>query len=295
MKQKISAYTRLMRLDKPIGIWLLFWPCCWSILLASYFLQTNPPYKIILLFFIGSIIMRSAGCIINDIADRNIDKLVERTKHRPLASGEITLKEAFILLFFLCTIALIISYFLGYGIILLSFCWLPLIGIYPFMKRFTWWPQIFLGITFNAGAIFGWVATLSSQSIPPLTFLHPAPLLLYIGCIFWTLGYDTIYAMQDIKDDKNIGVKSSAQRVAAFLPHFIALCYTIFILCLIACGILLKLPSFYYLGMLGTIAHLTWQVIQIKIPTDINYGFIFKSNNTIGIIITLTCLVQFYL
>ena len=226
--------------------------------------------------------MRSAGCIINDIADRKIDAQVERTKNRPLASGEVTLTEASMLLVVLGLIGLAVSVILGHNIIFLSLLWLPLIVAYPLMKRITWWPQIFLGITFNAGAIFGWIAFTGGIAL--------APILLYLGAIGWTLGYDTIYAMQDRHDDMQIGVKSSALRVGHRLIPFVVGCYSLFSISLFACGILLDLPWIYYAFITLVTLHLSWQVMQLRSNSCPDYGAIFSSNVITGILILVGCL-----
>jgi 4-hydroxybenzoate polyprenyltransferase len=287
MKQKLSAYARLMRLHRPVGIWLLLWPCWWSLLLAAYAHHLPIPAFPMVLFLIGSVVMRSAGCIINDMADRTIDAQVERTRTRPLASGEISITEASALLVLLCLIGLLISITLGKEIILLSCLWVPLILAYPFMKRITWWPQLFLGITFNAGAIFGWAAITHHVTSPAY--------ILYLGAIFWTLGYDTIYAMQDRKDDALIGVKSSALRVGNNLLPFASVCYGIFALCLYASGTILELPWIFFILISAAVIHLFWQLQQLFIHRQPDYGTLFSGNITTGAIITLACIAGFYI
>jgi 4-hydroxybenzoate polyprenyltransferase len=194
----------LIRWDKPIGTWLLFIPCSWSILLASSVHPVEPMRILYLLalFFLGAFIMRSAGCIVNDMWDRELDAKVERTRERPLASGALALRQAFLLLILLLLMALLIVVQLPLGVFWLAVMALPLVALYPLMKRITFWPQAFLGMTFNFGALMGWMAVTET--------LHPNSWLLYGAGIFWTLAYDTIYAFQDKKDDMAVGIKSTA-------------------------------------------------------------------------------------
>lgn len=190
-----------MRLDKPVGIWLLLWPCWWSISLSF---QGDIKDHLILLawFAAGAIIMRSAGCVVNDLADRRFDAEVARTRTRPLASGELNPSDAVIILIFLLSIALFIALQLHHAVIMWAAVSLVLVGAYPFMKRITYWPQAFLGLTFNSGALLGWVATSGAPSATAW--------LIYAAGLCWTIGYDTLYAHQDIEDDLRIGVKSTA-------------------------------------------------------------------------------------
>ena len=200
--KNLKLFIELTRLDKPIGYMLLFWPCLWGLTLAYNFKnEINIFIYYSLLFFAGSVLMRSAGCIINDISDRKFDKKVKRTRLRPIASEKISIKLALLFASILCLLALLILINFNFFTIVLAICSMPLAFTYPLMKRFTYWPQLYLGITFNYGIILGWT------SINP--FIDIKPLLLYFGAIFWTLGYDTIYGFQDIKDDEIIGVKLS--------------------------------------------------------------------------------------
>ena len=184
--EKFRIIIHLTRLDKPIGILLLFWPCTWGLALGYYFNNETTLYlKYIIFFFLGSVLMRSAGCIFNDIVDRNLDKKIQRTKERPIASGKISVSEAFIYIVFLCLVALLILLQFNWLTIVLGLGSMTLAFTYPFMKRITYWPQLFLGLTFNWGIIMGWTSITNSISIEPF--------ILYISAIFWTLGYDTIY------------------------------------------------------------------------------------------------------
>ena len=199
---QLNLFIELTRLKKPIGFMLLFWPCAWGLTIAYDFTNNISTYFFYLvLFMVGSILMRSAGCIINDIADKEFDKNVERTKNRPIAAGKISIKLGLIYSILLCFLASLVLINFNWLTIILAIGSIPLAFTYPLMKRYTYWPQLFLGITFNYGLILGWVSIKNELEIIPIIF--------YIGAIFWTLGYDTIYGYQDIKDDKIIGLKST--------------------------------------------------------------------------------------
>lgn len=199
----IQPYAILGRFDRPIGIWLLVLPGWWGIALASDPVTQN--LWIFILFLIGAAVMRAAGCVVNDIWDRNLDKNVARTQDRPIANGDISLRQAVFFLTVLCLIGLVILLQFNRFTMMLGFLCLPLITVYPLMKRITWWPQLFLGLTFNFSTLMGWSAVMGSVSL--------IPCLLYISAIFWTLAYDTIYAHQDKEDDALIGIKSAALRL----------------------------------------------------------------------------------
>jgi 4-hydroxybenzoate polyprenyltransferase len=240
---RIQLYGQLMRLHQPIGIWLLYWPCAWGIFFADGALPQTPPLRAehllgvltttpvyhLALFFVGSVVMRGAGCIVNDLWDRKIDAQVERTRNRPLASGAISVKESLMLLAVLLFLALWIVCQLPWRVFGLALLALPLVAIYPAMKRLTWWPQAFLGITFNFGVLMGWLAQHES--------LTAAPLWLYAAGIFWTLGYDTIYAHQDTQDDARIGVKSTARLFGESSRYWIASFFALMLLCFFLAGI----------------------------------------------------------
>jgi 4-hydroxybenzoate polyprenyltransferase len=197
-----NPYIALLRLDKPVGIWLLLWPCWWGITLAS---NTGPDVRLLMLFVVGAVIMRAAGCIINDLWDRKIDAEVARTRTRPLASGAIAPWQALWVLAGLLASGAAVLWQLPSTAIVWGLFSLPLVALYPLMKRITWWPQAFLGLTFNWGALVGWAAVRGQVEVPAL--------LLYAGGVLWTLGYDTLYACQDRADDARIGVRSSALRL----------------------------------------------------------------------------------
>ena len=224
MKQ-FELFIELTRLKKPIGYMLLFWPCSWGLTIAYNLNKEKVTYFIFLiLFFLGAVLMRSAGCVVNDIVDRNFDTKVERTKNRPIASGKITVFQGTLYGIALCLIALIILIQFNNLTILLGLCSMPLAFSYPYMKRFTYWPQLFLGVTFNFGLILGWTCIKSE-----IDFI---PIILYFGAIFWTLGYDTIYGFQDLKDDEIIGLKSASIKFKDSPVKFISICYLIFLITL---------------------------------------------------------------
>ena len=217
----ISIFLELTRLKKPIGFMLLFWPCAWGLSIAYDFQNgINQFIFYLMLFFSGSILMRSAGCIINDIADKDFDKNVERTKNRPIASGKINIKLAIIYSIVLCLLAFLVLVNFNFFTIILAIASMPLAFTYPLMKRFTYWPQLFLGVTFNYGLLLGWTSIYEQIDIAPLIF--------YFGAIFWTLGYDTIYGFQDIEDDEIIGVKSTSIKFKDNPKIFLSICYCIF-------------------------------------------------------------------
>ena len=216
--EKIQIFIQLTRLNKPIGFLLLFWPCAWGLSLGYYFNgETSSYLKYLILFFLGSVLMRSAGCIFNDIVDRDLDKKVKRTKERPIASGKISVFESFFYVVILCLLALSILLQFNRITIILGMSSMFLAFAYPFMKRITYWPQLFLGLTFNWGIIMGWTSVINNITIEPF--------ILYVSAIFWTLGYDTIYGLQDINDDEIIGVKSTSIKFKNNVKIFVGACY----------------------------------------------------------------------
>ena len=283
--EKISHFFELTRLKKPIGYMLLFWPCVWGLTVAYDFSNNIQIYlKYFFLFLSGSILMRSAGCIINDIVDKDFDKKVERTKKRPIASGKISVKLGLFYSSALCLLALVVLLQFNLYTIILALCSMPLAFLYPYMKRFTYWPQLFLGITFNYGLILGWTTIYSEVSIIPLIF--------YFGAIFWTLGYDTIYGFQDIKDDELIGVKSTSIKFKKFPKLFIFVCYLIFIISLIYVGYKMNFPNLYFFGLIIIILHLfIYQLSNLNIGSNKNCLKIFKSNNFLGFLIFINILI----
>ena len=278
MKQ-LNLFIELTRLKKPIGYMLLFWPCVWGLTIAYDFSMNIQIFiKYALLFFSGAILMRSAGCIINDIIDKDLDAKVERTKNRPIASSKVSIKLGLFYVFILCALALIVLMQFNLFTIILALCSMPLAFTYPLMKRFTYWPQLFLGVTFNYGLILGWTSINSEISIVPIVF--------YLGAIFWTLGYDTIYGFQDIRDDEIIGVKSTSIKFKKNPKIFILICYLIFILSLIYMGILMNFSKIYFGGIIIVSLHLLlFQIKRIDISSKEVCLKIFKSNNFLGLFI----------
>ena len=283
--QNIKLFIELTRLSKPIGFMLLFWPCIWGLTLSYNFdLSLDIFISYGLLFFSGSVLMRSAGCIVNDITDKNFDKLVERTKNRPIASGKISTKLGIIYSVVLCFIAFLVLINFNKFTILMALISMPLAFTYPLMKRFTYWPQLFLGITFNYGLVLAWISINNDISL--------IPIVLYSGAIFWTLGYDTIYGYQDIKDDEIIGVKSTSIKFKNNPKKFILVCYLIFMVSLIFTGVLMKFNLIYFLFLIIPIFHLIfYQIYKLNI-NDTNNCFIkFKSNNFFGLLIFINLLI----
>ena len=281
----LNLFIELTRLDRPIGYLLLFWPCLWGLTIAYDFngeLFTYVKYTIF--FLAGSILMRSAGCIVNDISDKNFDKKVERTKNRPIASGKVSIKLASTYALFLCAIAFLVLINFNNFTILMALASMPLAFTYPLMKRITYWPQLFLGITFNYGLILAWISIANEVSIIPIIF--------YLGAIFWTLGYDTIYGFQDIKDDEIIGVKSTSIKFKKNPKLFLIICYSIFMMSLITTGFFMKFSSVFYLSLSIPIFHLFLsQIYNFNFKDPENSLKIFKSNNLLGGIILLNILV----
>jgi len=284
MKQ-LNLFIELTRLKKPIGFMLLFWPCAWGLTIAYDFSNNiNIYFFYLFLFFLGSILMRSAGCIVNDIMDEEFDKKVERTKNRPIASGKVSKKLGLIYILILCLLAFLILINFNWFTIILALGSIPLVFSYPLIKRYTYWPQLFLGITFNYGLILGWLSIKNSLDIIPIIF--------YIGAIFWTLGYDTIYGFQDIKDDEIIGIKSTSIKFKKTPITFLTICYSIFIFFALMVGILMKFNNLFFIILILPFLHLfAYQVKNIKINDASNCLKIFKSNNFFGLLILLTILV----
>ena len=282
--ENLKLFIQLTRLDKPIGYMLLFWPCLWGLTIAYNFENNFNTYVFYLvLFFFGSVLMRSAGCIVNDIADRNYDKKVLRTKNRPIASGKISVKLGFFYISLLCLLALIVLLQFNKLTIILALASMPLAFAYPYMKRLTYWPQLFLGITFNYGLLLGWISIKESLDLTPIIF--------YIGAIFWTLGYDTIYGYQDIKDDEIIGVKSTSIKFKNNPKKFLSLCYVITFISIISIGVLVNFNNYYFLFLIIPAIHLFFQIKVLNIKDQNICLKIFKSNNMLGLIIFTNLLI----
>ena len=278
---QIKLFIELTRIKKPIGYMLLFWPCAWGLSIAYDFNgELNTYVFYIFLFLSGAILMRSAGCIVNDIFDKNFDKKVLRTKNRPIASNKISVKNGIFYSLFLCLLAFIVLIQFNYFTILLALGSMPFAFTYPLMKRYTYWPQLFLGITFNYGLILGWTAITDEINLIPLIF--------YLGAVFWTLGYDTIYGFQDLKDDEIIGLKSTSIKFKQKPNLFLTICYLMFFLSLITMGILLKLNVIFYFMLIVVAFQLYFlQIRKLNIKSSKICLSIFKSNNNIGFLVLL--------
>ena len=279
---QIKLFIELTRIKKPIGYMLLFWPCAWGLSIAYDFNGELTTYIFYMLLFLsGAILMRSAGCIVNDIFDKNFDKKVFRTKNRPIASKKISVKKGIFYSLFLCLLAFIVLIQFNYFTILLALGSMPLAFTYPLMKRYTYWPQLFLGITFNYGLILGWTAITGEINLIPLIF--------YLGAVFWTLGYDTIYGFQDLKDDEIIGLKSTSIKFKQKPNLFLTICYLLFFLSLITIGILLKLNVVFYFMLIAVAYQLYFlQIRKLNIKSSKICLSIFKSNNNIGFLVLLS-------
>jgi 4-hydroxybenzoate polyprenyltransferase len=284
MKQ-LNLFIELTRLKKPIGFMLLFWPCSWGLTLAYDFSNDlNDYFFYLTLFFLGSVLMRSAGCIVNDILDKEFDKKVSRTKSRPIASNKVSIKLGLIYVFILCFLALLILLNFNTFTIILALGSMPLAFSYPLMKRYTYWPQLFLGITFNYGLILGWVCIKNQIDIVAIIF--------YLGAIFWTLGFDTIYGYQDIKDDEIIGIKSTSIKFKKNPKLFLKICYLIFITSLITVGFFMNFNTIFYLFIIIPILHLFFnQIYNFNFKNPKNSLRVFKSNNLLGLIILFNILI----
>ncbi len=281
---QLKLFIELTRLKKPIGYMLLFWPCAWGLTLVFNFSNHLGIYFFyILLFFLGSILMRSAGCIVNDILDKKFDKKVSRTKERPIASGKISSTLGLFYSAFLCSLAFLVLINFNYFTIFLALASMPLAFTYPLMKRFTYWPQLFLGITFNYGLILGWTSINTETLFVPIVF--------YLGAIFWTLGYDTIYGYQDIKDDEIIGLKSTSIKFKSNPYFFLRVCYLIFFFTLIIIGFLMNLNKTYFLFLIPVLYQmfvLQLSKLDVKVPSKCLKAF--KSNNLLGLLIFISIL-----
>jgi 4-hydroxybenzoate polyprenyltransferase len=276
---QLKLFVELTRLQKPIGYMLLFWPCAWGLTLAYDFSKDLGNYFFYLvLFFLGAVLMRSAGCIVNDILDKEYDKKVFRTKNRPIASGKISNKLAIFYTIFLCLSALLVLLNFNNYTIILALGSMPLAFTYPLMKRYTYWPQLFLGITFNYGLILGWTSIKEEIDLIPILF--------YFGAIFWTLGYDTIYGYQDIKDDEIIGLKSTSIKFKSNPIIFLIICYSIFYLITLSMGFLMNLNNLFFFSLAFVFLQIFYFQLKIlKIDNAKNCLKIFKSNNFLGLLV----------
>ncbi len=276
----MKIFIELTRLNKPIGFMLLFWPCAWGLTLAYYFNQESTLYiKHLILFFLGSILMRSAGCIFNDIVDRNLDQKVARTKERPIASGRISVLRSFVYVIILCLLALLILLQFNKLTIILGMSSMILAFSYPFMKRVTYWPQLFLGLTFSWGIIMSWSSLINNISVEPF--------LLFTAAIFWTLGYDTIYGLQDIDDDEIIGVKSTSIKFKNNVKNFVTTCYSLCVLLILILALMMEIDKSLLLFAVFFILSLFYQIKNFKIDNPKSCLLSFRINNLTGLFIFL--------
>ena len=276
--QSWRPYLRLARADRPIGVWLLLWPCWWSLALAG--IHDGAPYPdpwYLALFAIGAIAMRGAGCVWNDIVDKDIDARVARTRSRPIPSGQVTLRQAQIFMVALSLAGLAVLLQFNRFSILLGLASLGVVATYPFMKRFTYWPQAVLGLAFSWGALMGWAAVMGELSL--------APLLLYGGAVAWTIGYDTIYAHQDKEDDALLGLKSTALKFGPATKHWLSLFYTLAVLGITAAGIAAGAGFAFCIVLAGGAAHLIWQIVTLDVEDEKNCLSRFRANRDFGAII----------
>lgn len=271
--------AQLARFDRPIGWWLLFWPCAWGTWLAGAGLQ----WPLVALFLLGSVAMRGAGCVYNDIVDADLDRQVARTANRPVASSRVSRKMAWTWLLALCLVGLIVLLQLRWQAQLVALGSLALVAAYPFMKRITWWPQAWLGLVFSWGAPVGWVA-LRSDNLAALGAL-------YAGAICWVIGYDTIYALQDREDDALVGIRSSARRLGSRVRSGVAAFYMLAVGFWALSFWLLRQDALALLGLLPVGLHLVWQVATLDPEDGANALTRFRSNRFAGLLVALACFV----
>jgi 4-hydroxybenzoate polyprenyltransferase len=270
-------YLRLARLDRPIGSWLLLMPCWWSVGLAAVHARSEVNVWHLLLFFIGAFAMRGAGCTWNDIVDRDLDSQVERTRSRPIPSGQVTVASAAAFLMLQALVGLAVLLQFNRFTIYVGFASLAVVAIYPFMKRITYWPQIVLGLAFSWGALMGWPATFARLDLPAL--------LLYAGAISWVIGYDTIYAHQDREDDALIGIKSTALLFRERTKPMLELFYALAVALIALAGWSAGARILFALGLLAFATHLAWQIARLDVDDPINCLVVFKSNRDAGLIL----------
>jgi 4-hydroxybenzoate polyprenyltransferase len=279
LPRPLRPYASLMRLDRPIGTWLLYWPCAWSVALAG----VGSQWLLFLWLGLGAFAMRSAGCVYNDIVDRELDKSVERTRLRPLASRRVSLRSAWLLIVLLGLVGLVVLLQLKWVAAIVALVSLAPVAAYPFMKRITWWPQAWLGIVFSWGALVGWPAVTGTLAWPIV--------LLWVGSIAWVIGYDTLYAIQDKEDDALVGVKSSALRLGNSAPLGIAIFYLIAVLLWGAALWSVRPDSLALLALVPAALHLAWQAARAD-PNDGELALrLFRSNRACGLLVFLAMLV----
>ena len=274
----LRPLASLMRLDRPIGSWLLYWPCAWSVALAG----VGGQWALFAWLGLGAFAMRSAGCVYNDIVDRDLDRLVERTRLRPLANGRTSVRAAWALAIGLCLVGLVVLLQIGRSAQIAALASLLPVAAYPYMKRITWWPQAWLGLVFSWGAIVGWPAVTGT--------IVAAPLWLWAGSIAWVIGYDTLYAIQEIADDALVGVKSSARRLGRHAALGVGIFYA---LALVGWGVAIYLVDARPLALLALLpatAHLGWQVMRADPADPAGALALFRSNRTCGLLVFLAML-----
>ncbi|WP_126171903.1 4-hydroxybenzoate octaprenyltransferase [Altericroceibacterium xinjiangense] len=279
LPQGIRDYALLARFDRPIGWWLLFWPCAWGVWLTGAGLQI----ELVLWLLIGAVAMRGAGCVYNDIVDADLDRQVARTAQRPVASGRVSKKAAWAWLLVLCAVGLIVLLQLRWQAQFVALGSLGLVAAYPFMKRITWWPQAWLGLVFTWGAPVGWVA-LRSDRLEVMAAL-------YAGAFFWCVGYDTIYALQDREDDALVGIRSSALRLGSRVKHGVIAFYALALGCWALAFWLMRGDLLAVLALIPAAIHLGWQVFTLDPADPANPLDRFRSNRLAGLLVAAACLV----
>jgi 4-hydroxybenzoate polyprenyltransferase len=277
-------YLRLARLDRPIGSWLLLMPCWWSAGLAGMASGHLPSLAHIALFFVGAFAMRGAGCTWNDLVDRNLDGKVERTRSRPIPSGQVTARQAAVFMVAQALVGLAVLLQFNWFTVFTGLASLGVVAIYPFMKRITYWPQIFLGLAFSWGALMGWPAAFGRLDWPAL--------VLYAGAIAWVIGYDTIYAHQDREDDMMIGIKSTALLFGDNTPRMLMVFYAIAVVLIGAAGLMAGGGWIFILGLLAFAAHLAWQIARLDIDDPAHCLTLFRSNRDAGLILFAAMLID---
>ncbi len=283
----LRSYFRLARYDRPIGFWLLFWPCAMSLALSAVArYPTGFDWFSCVLFFIGAVAMRGAGCTFNDLVDQDIDEQVARTRSRPLPSGQVTQTQAIIFLIAQALVGLVVLLQFNMFTILLGVGSLILVAIYPFMKRITYWPQLFLGLAFSYGALMGWASEFGQMYLPPL--------LLYAGCILWVIGYDTVYALQDVEDDALVGVKSTARLFGEHSRTGIALFYAAGFAVWIWAGTAAGGGQVFWLASALPAAILIWIVVTLKPEDGANCLKRFKANHWVGLALTFALWIEYF-
>lgn len=280
-----QPYALLARFDRPIGWWLLYWPGAWAVALAGGAISHWPLF---FWLFVGAVVMRGAGCVLNDIIDADLDRQVERTRHRPVASGAVSVRAAWTWIGILCLIGLVVLLQLPRLAQIVALASLAPVAAYPFMKRITWWPQLWLGLVFSWSALVAWASVLADPLLQGM--LWQPGLALYVGCIFWVVGYDTIYAIQDIEDDMLVGIKSSARAMGRHVRAGVAICY---LLALSGWGLAFWLVRPDWLVLVALIPagiHLVWQVVTLDPSNGFNGLQRFRSNRFLGLLMVLACL-----